>query len=100
MAEVIAYHVVCCTHGFWLPNDPRGSKSIEVRARNLRVFGPATPTSETRSVARIPHDKEIRRAAKRALVYPEVFLNGHQAASIGRGFAEMVAKSKYVIYAC
>jgi hypothetical protein len=54
--EPIAFHAICCTHGFWLPNDPRGSHSIEVRACNLQPYGQATTTTETQSVAHIPHD--------------------------------------------
>lgn len=100
MSEVVAYHVVFCTHGFWLPNDPRGSKSIEVRAEALRRFGPATSTSARQSVAALPHDKSMRQAAKQTLVYPEVVFDGHQALAIARGFAKMVAKSKYLVHAC
>jgi REP element-mobilizing transposase RayT len=97
---VLAYHLVLCTHGFWLPNDPRGSKSTVVRAPHLRPFGPANPTPEQRSVARLPHDIALRIRAKEALVYPEVVFTGRQAQSVGRGFAAQVAKSGYVIHAC
>lgn len=38
MARVRAYHVIFCTHGFWLPNDPRGSGSTAVRVERLRTF--------------------------------------------------------------
>jgi REP element-mobilizing transposase RayT len=96
----IAYHVVFSTYGFWLPNDPRGSWSSEVRAVNLRPFGPATKVDTHRSVAHVPHNRALRLAAKKALTYPEVSFNGHQALSVIRGFAEQTAKSKYVIYAC
>jgi REP element-mobilizing transposase RayT len=97
---VVAFHVVCCTYGFWLPNDPRGSCSTEVRAEELRPFGPATPVGERQSVAHLPHDFTLRRIAKEALKYPEVVLTGKQALSIGLGFREMTAKSGYVIHAC
>lgn len=100
MARVIAYHVVLCTHGFWLPNDPRESYSTEVRSESLRRFGPATTTSSRRSVAGQKHDFQVRRIAKTALKYPEVVLNGVQARSIAVGFGEQVAKCGYRIYAC
>jgi hypothetical protein len=98
--KVLAYHMTFCTHGFWLPNDPRGSKSTEVRADNLRPFGPATFTPERRSVAATPHDITVRRQAKESLVYPEVIFDGRQARSVGLGFADQVAKSGYIIHAC
>jgi REP element-mobilizing transposase RayT len=95
-----AYHVIFCAYGFWLPNDPRGSCSVEVRAVNLQPFGPATPTGEGRSVAAVPHDVTERRAARSALVRPPFIFDGHQALSVAHGFAAMTAKSSYVIHAC
>jgi REP element-mobilizing transposase RayT len=98
---VIAFHVVFSAYGFWLPNDPRGSNSKEVRADNLKPFGPATLVTHTRrSVANRPHDRAARLAAKQALVRPPVVFDGHQALSIGRGFGEQVATSGYRVYAC
>jgi len=100
MAPVIAYHLTLATYGFWLPNDPRGSGSTEVRAENLRPFGPATFTDSRRSVARRPHDRSLRKSAKQALKYPEVYFTGHQALSVMKGFATQVGKSRYRIHAC
>jgi len=54
---VLAYHLIMTAYGFWLPNDPRGSWSDFVRAWELFLFGgPATRTTERRSLARDPHD--------------------------------------------
>jgi REP element-mobilizing transposase RayT len=98
--KVLAYHVIFCTHGFWLPNDPRGSGSTEVRYEPLREFGPATPVTTRRSVAGKPHDRQRRLAAKQVLKYPEVTFTGLQAQSVGNGFGEMVRKSGYIGHAC
>lgn len=100
MRPVIAYHVIFSTYGFWLPNDPRGSGSTEVRSEALRPFGPATPVSGSRSVAGKPHDRRLRLAAKQALKYPEVVFTGRQALSVGNGFAAAVRKYGYVVHAC
>src|SRR5262245_14464944 len=100
MAEVLAYHVVFCTHGFWLPNDLRGSQSTEVRAENLQPFGPATAIQGRRSVAARPHDPRVRRRAKEALLCPEVTFDGQQALSVGKGFKAQIQKSSYLIHAC
>ena len=100
MSKVLAYHVICCTHGFWLPNDPRGSWSSTVRFEPLRKFGDATKVETRRSVAAKEHDKKNRFAAKKEMVFPEVLLTGKQAASIGQGFAEQTKKSGYRIHAC
>jgi REP element-mobilizing transposase RayT len=97
---VIAYHVVMSTHGFWLPNDPRGSGSSEVRYKPLRRFGPATLVNHTHSVAHVPHDRDRRLAAKEAMKFPPVVFTGHQALAVGIGFGNQVKKSGYRIHAC
>jgi REP element-mobilizing transposase RayT len=100
MRPVIAYHVTFSIHGFWLPNDPRGSGSLAVRFEPLQAFGPATYDPAPRSVARRPHDGRSRQAAKTLMKYPEVVFDGRQALSVGCGFAAQIKKSEYRIYAC
>ncbi len=98
---VLAYHVIFSAYGFWLPNAPRGSWSDFVRAWELfRAAGPATKVTTRRSVAGVGHDRAARRRAKEALRYPAVVFDGHQALSIAHGFAKMVEKAEYRIYAC
>jgi REP element-mobilizing transposase RayT len=53
-----------------------------------------------RSLARAPHDRELRLAAKRALKYPAVHFTPPQVRSIARGFARAIAESGYIMYAC
>jgi REP element-mobilizing transposase RayT len=97
---VQGYHVIFSTYGFWLPNDPRGSWSEFVGAWELFRFGPATKTTERRSLAYDCHDISLRREAKRALKYHPVRLTGLQARAVARGFAEYVQRSKITIWAC
>lgn len=96
----IAFHVILCTYGFWLPNDPRGSWSTFVRAPNIARHGAATKTDTRKSVAGRAHDRSRRESAKRAMVRPAVELTGLQARAVGRGFANQVATSGYVVRAC
>lgn len=96
---VLAYHVIVSAYGFWLPNDPRGSWSEIVRSPNLRAFGPATKVDTHRSVAKVPHDRKKRLAAKKALKYPPVNFNGLQARAVMRGVGEYVEKSNVTIWA-
>jgi REP element-mobilizing transposase RayT len=97
---VIAAHLVFTCYGFWLPNDPRGSWSDFVRSWDLLQFGPATKTDQRRSLARDPHDRERRQAAKQALLYDPIQLTGIQALHVARGIAQAVAESGYQVYAC
>ncbi len=100
MARVVAYHVILSNHGFWLPNDPRGSCSETVRYEPLRVFGEATTVVHARSVAGKSHDRRLRLAAKLAMKYPEVVFDGRQAQAVAHGFRAQVAKSGYAVHAC
>lgn len=101
MKPVLAYHVIFGAYGFWLPNDPRGSWSVFVGSWELFLAGgTATKTDETCSLARRPHDRELRLATKRQLARPPVKLTGIQARAVGRGFAEYIAKSGLSVWAC
>ena len=64
---VLGHHLIISAYGFWLPNDPRGSWSDFVRAWELTKFGDATKVTTHRSVAGVPHDRQLRMAAKEAL---------------------------------
>jgi len=97
---VLGYHLIICTYGFWLPNDPRGSYSDYVGSKALLLYGTATKVNTRRSVASRPHDRITRKLVKEALKYPPVELAGIQAREVGRAFAEYVAKSCLRIWAC
>lgn len=97
---VLAYHPILSCYGFWLPNDPRGSWSDEVRRYELLRFGPATKVNTRRSVAGIEHDYALRKAAKATLKYEPVTFNGRQARAVVRGFADVCAMNNYEVHAC
>jgi REP element-mobilizing transposase RayT len=98
--QVLGFHLILTAYGFWLPNDPRGSWSDFVRAWELLRFGRATKIDDRRSVARRPHDRELRLAAKRALVRAPVEFAGIQARSIAKGFADFLDRTGRTVYAC
>jgi REP element-mobilizing transposase RayT len=98
---ILAHHVIITTYGFWLPNDPRGSWSDFVAAWELfAAGGPATRTTERRSVAHVEHDHSLRLRTKQALKYPPVEFHGVQAQTVARGFAEAMSTASYVMHAC
>lgn len=98
---VLASHIVMTCYGFWLPNDPRGSWSDFVRCWELYWFGgPATKTTERRSVAGAAHDHAFRRAMKSKLMYRPVAFTGGQALCVARGFARAIGESGYQVLAC
>lgn len=97
---VLAYHVIFCLYGFWLPNDPRGSWSDFVGAWELLRFGGATKTNARRSLAGNRHNRELRNAAKQALKYPPVSLTGVRARAVARGFSRYVNLGGITVHAC
>ncbi|MEZ6110213.1 MAG: hypothetical protein R3C99_04245 [Pirellulaceae bacterium] len=92
------YHVIFGAYGFWLPNDPRGSWSDYVGAREIARFGRATKSIE-RSELTLQQEHE-RQEAKQALKYPPVSFNGRQARAIGTGFMIAIRKSHFTVWAC
>ncbi len=97
---VIAYHAVFTVYGFWLPNDPRGSWSDFIRRWEVLHFGKATTVTTRRSLAAEPHDHNHRQAAKQALQYPTVKLDGRQALAVSKGFRQAMDESAYILHAC
>jgi REP element-mobilizing transposase RayT len=97
---IVGYHIIFSTYGFWLPNDPRGSWSDYVGSWELFRYGPATKTTERRSVAHREHDRNLRLRAKTALKYPAVKFTGVQARAVARGFAEYTDRSGLQVWAC
>jgi REP element-mobilizing transposase RayT len=96
---VHGYHVIWGAHGFWLPNDPRGSWSDFVASWELARFGPATKSLERRDVEAAQW-RAWRAAAESALRCPSVHFTGIQARAIGRGFANLVRKGGLTVWAC
>src|SRR5438552_1199398 len=91
MSKVVGFHIICCTYGFWLPNEERSSCSDFVRSDALAKFGPANPVAHSRSVARKAYDFEVRQMQIRSLRYPPVVFNLDQIAAVGRGVASELA---------
>jgi len=100
MKDILAYHVIFGCYGFWLPNDPRGSGSSDVRSKPLQKFGPPTKVETSHSVAHEPHDRTLRLTAKQSLKYPPVKLTGMQALTISQGFSHQIKTSTIAIWAC
>jgi REP element-mobilizing transposase RayT len=96
---VIAGHGVFAARSFWLPNDGRGSWSDQVWAEHLKPFGGVIRVTARHSLANEPHDRALRRAAKRALLYPPVRFNEPQIALIGEAIGEVVHTLHLKLYA-
>jgi REP element-mobilizing transposase RayT len=95
------YHVILPMHGFWLPNDPRGSWSDFVRRWEIVRFGKATKSLGRRELLELSSfELQQQAAAKQAMKYPPVSIDDYQTVAIASGFADMVRKSNYTVWAC
>ena len=97
---VLAHHVVSGAYGFWLPNDPRGSWSEFVASWELFRYGPATKTTERRSLAQRPHSVSQRLESKTALSRTAVQFTEAQRFAVAAGFADYIERSGLEVYAC
>lgn len=84
--------------GFGCPMT-RGSWSKEVKAEHLRPFGEPIHPGTRQSVAKRPHDVALRPQAKTKLLRQHVIFNDGQIECVGRGFEELVAQIKIIVYA-
>ena len=96
---VIGYHSIFGAYGFWLPNDPRGSWSKEVKAEHLKAFGdPIQPGTRSSVVAR-RQDVGKRLEAKKRLLRKNVIFVDDQIECLGRGFEELIERTKLIVFA-
>ena len=100
MPRLLATHLIWGCYGFWLPNDPRGSWSKYVGSRLIYdAGGKATTVSTRRSLAKDPHDREHRRAAKAALLDAPVCLSSVAAREVAHATADAAAYRGVAVHA-
>jgi REP element-mobilizing transposase RayT len=96
---IAAYHLIWTVYGWWLPNDPRGSTSREIRATSIASLGElhfgrkrVQPTSREL--------REFRDAARGVLKHALLQLSASEMEAAGRAFAEVIRARCYTCYAC
>ena len=96
---VIAYHLVWTAYGWWLPNDPRGSCSREIRVPVLRQLGDLHYGRKRVQ----PASSDIRLFYEQAtglLKHPLIEFAPEHFQIVAAGFADAVEQHKYTCYAC
>lgn len=96
---VLGHHLIWTAYGWWLPNDPRGSSSHEIRVEKLKDLGaihygrkfPQPSAAEIRQF----HEQARDRLAKEPLLF-----NDEDIALIGATIGEVVRREQYVCHAC
>ncbi len=98
--QVIAHHLIWTLYGHWLPNDPRGSGSVEVLQEKLCVLGPLhhgrKPEREQ------PSRGELRGFYEKAeplLAHDTVWLHEAARAALAASLQEIAEQHNYTVWA-
>jgi REP element-mobilizing transposase RayT len=96
---VVGYHLIWTAYGWWLPNDPRGSSSHEIRVE--RIAGLGELHQGRRAVQ--PGSLILRQFYERArgvLKHPLLTLSPSDVDAVAEAFGGVVAGENYTCYAC
>jgi len=96
---VIAHHLIWTTYGSWLPNDPRGSGSTQVRRVELQPFGNAH--HGRKRIQPVGH--EIRAFYEHAapqLQHNVYTLSHEETTFVANAFRQVIKENRYTCYAC
>jgi REP element-mobilizing transposase RayT len=96
---VAGFHLIWTAYGWWLPNDPRGSSSHEIRVERIAQLGElhygrkfVQPSGRT--------IKDFYGLARRALKHPLMTLDEADIEIVAAAFARVIAERHYTCYAC
>lgn len=96
---VAGYHLIWTVYGYWLPNDPRGSTSKEIRVEAIKPLGELHYGRKNVQ----PSSAEIRQFQEqaRAVLHFRVLTFDHvDVAFLANVFGKEIANRGYTCYAC
>ncbi len=96
---VIAHHLILTGYGHWLPNDPRGSGSTQVRQGNLSDLG-AIHHGRKRIQPSRDVLKTFYRQATPRLQYQPVWIDSAKRQATADAFRQVVVDFGYTLWAC
>jgi REP element-mobilizing transposase RayT len=96
---VAGYHLIWTVYGFWLPNDPRGSTSKDVRVKPIKNLGERHYGRKEKQ----PSSKDLRAFLNKAhdvLAHRVRPLDDDDAVLVGEALGACIAAREYVCHAC
>jgi REP element-mobilizing transposase RayT len=96
---VVGYHLIWTIYGSWLPNDPRGSTSREIRCAEIVGLGDLHYGRKKVQ----PAGENIRKfydAAQEILKHQISKFSSNEIGRLGEEFAKIVRQRAYTCYAC
>jgi REP element-mobilizing transposase RayT len=96
---IAGYHLIWTIYGWWLPNDPRGSTSHEIRAASISNLGEIH--FGRKRIQPAGHViNEFRDAARGILKHSLLELTPTEIDAVGCAFADAIRSRGYTCYAC
>ena len=96
---VAAYHLIWTAYGWWLPNDPRGSSSHEIRVEKIMPLGELH--HGRKFVQPLPSEiRQFYEQARDELQHPLLTFSTDDITMIGSCFAQVIGERGYTCYAC
>jgi REP element-mobilizing transposase RayT len=99
LVMVAGFHLLWTAYGWWLPNDPRGSSSQEIRVEKIADLGELYHGRKRVQ----PSSAELRRFYERArdsLKHPLLTFEDKDIALIAHAFGRVLGERRYTCYAC
>jgi REP element-mobilizing transposase RayT len=96
---VIAFHLIFTGYGHWLPNDPRGSGSRDIRNELLELLGPVHHGRKTNQPPR--HQlKSFYRDAVPPLRHVPLWFNTERRSTLADAVSKTITARRYTCWAC
>src|SRR5690242_11069894 len=95
--RVIAHHLILTGYGHWLPNDIRGSGSVEVTQEKLKELGPIHYGRKRIQPSR-QEVSQFFRKAEPLLKFERIWFDHAKRQAIGEAFAQVIA-NRYMVWA-
>lgn len=97
--SVLAHHIILHGYGHWLPNDPRGSGSDDIRQEKFAPLGTIHKGRKSVQPAR-EELREFSREAKPLLDFEPLWFDVAKRQTIEKAFATLVDENRYTVWAC
>ncbi len=96
---VAGYHLIWTAYGWWLPNDPRGSTSREIRCAAVAGLGELHyGRRRVQPAGRVL--REFHEAARSVLKHALLALSDAETHAVADAFAAVIRQRSYTCYAC
>jgi len=96
---IAGYHLIWTAYGWWLPNDPRGSTSRDIRCAAVAGLGELhygrKRIQPAGNVLRAFHE-----ASRAVLKHALLTFDAAETAAIGAAFSEVIREHSYTCYGC